>query len=147
MAELKGFHNIAGAFGTFHFNNIPVFEVKNVSAKVTVERADVPVEGGDVDSKMTMRKGEITFTVSYIADRGMKELLAAYNAGRDVRCTASIALNDPDAIRGQRERVNIANIWLNDIVMIAFARGEALEREYTGGFTPSDASYAETITV
>ncbi len=147
MANMRGFHVLAGAFGTLMFNGQPIFECKDVKASIEVQRSDIPLEGGDIDSKMTGRKGSGSMTVQHVYTRGFNEMLEAYNRGEDVRSTMSIANNDPDAVRGQRERTNLANVWFNKFDIAGWTRGEAVEREYEFGFTPSDAQMAEIINV
>lgn len=144
MNKLKGYQVLSGGFGTLHWNGEPIFEVKKVDAKVKINREQVP-SGIDMDSKMTSLEGEGSFTINHVYTRGIKMLLDAYKKGMDVRSTLSVANNDPDIVGRQRERVNLSNVWFNEIMIANFARGELVEKEFPYGFTPSDAILAEII--
>ncbi|NLY09365.1 MAG: terminase [Tissierellia bacterium] len=142
--ENKGMRRIAGAWGTLHWDGEAVFEVEECSADIEVERGDVMV-GIDVDSKMTGLKGSGSFKVQHVYTRGVKKLLDAYKKGHDPRSVLSLALNDPDAVGGQRERVNLGNVWFNKFQVAGFTKPEIVGREFEFGFTPTDSDIAEGI--
>lgn len=140
----RGFHRIAGAWGTLHLDGEPIFEVENFTADIESQRGEVQV-GLDMDSKLTGLTGSGSFTVKQVYSRATQTLLDAYKEGKDIRFTASVALNDPDAVGGQRERVNIGNMWINNLNLINFTRAEVVEKTYDFGFTPTDSDLAEGI--
>ncbi len=144
MKGLEARNILSGAHGYLNFNGTPVLEVKNANAKTEMLREDVPV-GMDIDSKLTGLKGTGEFTVMYAFDRGMNELLEAYKRGEDPRLVITSGVNDPDSKGKQRERVTLNNVWLNEITLIDFTKGEMLNKTYPFGFTPTDAQRPEVI--
>lgn len=147
MAELnenRGYHRIAGGWGTLHWDGEPVFEVTECNADVELQRGDVQI-GLDLDSKVTATKGSGSFKVQHVYTRGLKKLTDEYKKGHDPRSVLSIAMNDPDAVGGQRERVNLGNVWFDKITLAGFTKTEIVERTFEFGFTLSDSDIAEGI--
>lgn len=145
MANYLNVRNIlSGAHGYLTFNGTPVFEVKEVEAKVEAMREDVPV-GMSMDSKLISLKGSGSFVVTYCYDRGMKEILEAYKRGEDVRSNITAGINDPDASGKQRERTVLNNVWFNELTLIHFVKGEMMKKPVSFGFTPNDAERTEVI--
>lgn len=147
MAELnenRGYHRIAGGWGTLHWDGEPVFEVTECNADVELQRGDVQI-GLDLDSKVTATKGSGSFKVKHVYTRGLKKLTDEYKKGHDPRSVLSIAMNDPDAVGGQRERVNLGNVWFDKITLAGFTKTEIVERTFEFGFTLSDSDIAEGI--
>lgn len=142
--RLEGRRVISGAFGTLYWDNLPIFEVKNVEAEVEMTREDIPT-GIDMDSKLTALKGSGTFTTYHVYTRHIKRLLDAYGRGIDIRSMLSVINEDPDATGRQKERVNIGNVWFNKMTLAQFARGEINEKTYEFGFTVTDSDIAEGI--
>lgn len=140
----KGFRRIAGAWGTLHWDGDPIFEVTECNADLDLERGDVQI-GLDVDSKITGIKGSGSFKVQHVYTRGIKKLTDAYKKGHDPRSVLSLALNDPDAVGGQRERVNLGNVWFTKLTMAGFTKMEIVEKTYEFGFTLGDSDIAEGI--
>lgn len=144
MTKNRGFRRIAGAWGTLHIDGEPILEVDSFEASIEVQRADIQV-GLSMDSKMTGLAGSGQFVVKHVYSRGIKKVLEAYKKGHDIRFTASVALNDPDAVGQQRERVNIGNVWVNKLPLSNFTRAEVVEKTYEFGFTPTDSDLIEGI--
>lgn len=144
MTENRGFRSIAGAWGTLHLDGEAIFEVVSVEANVEVQRADVQI-GINVDSKMTGLAGSGQFVVKHVYTRGVEKYLSALKAGHDPRFLASVCLDDPDAVGGQVERINIGNCWINNLPLTNFDKAEVVEKTFEFGFTPSDAEVAEGI--
>lgn len=143
-SENRGFRRIAGAWGTLHIDGVEIFEVESFEATIEIQRSDVLV-GIDVDSKMTGQAGSGSFTIKHVYTRGVQKYLDALKAGNDPRFLASVCLDDPDAVGGQVERVNIGNCWINNLPLSNFDRTEVVEKSFEFGFTPSDADFAEGI--
>lgn len=142
--ENRGFRRISGAWGTLHLDGVPVFEVDSFEAVIEFQRSDVQI-GIDIDSKLIGAAGSGNYVCKHVYSRGIAKVLSALKEGKDLRFTASVALNDPDAIRGQRERVNIGNMWVNNLPLTNFTRAEIVEKTYEFGFTPTDSDLAEGI--
>lgn len=144
MTENRGFRRIAGAWGTLHIDGEAIFEVVSFEASVEVQRGDVQI-GINVDSKMTGLAGSGQFVVKHVYTRGIDKYLFAVKAGRDPRFLASVCLDDPDAVGGQVERINIGNCWINNLPLSNFDKAEVVEKTFEFGFTPSDVDVAEGI--
>lgn len=142
--EIKGYNVMTGAFGTLHFDGDPIVEVEEVSVDVEIQRGDIQINL-DVDAKMTGTKGSGSFKVKHVYTRYLKKWLDAYKKGHDVRSVLSVAINDPDSPGGQRERVNIGNVWFNKLQMGGFNKSEVVGREFEFGFTVSDSDIAEGV--
>jgi len=142
--ENRGFRRIAGAWGTLHIDGEEIFECENVEANIEPQRGDVLVMN-NVDSKITGLAGSGSFTCKHVYTRGIDKLLPKLKEGHDPRFVLSIALNDPDAVGGQKERINIGNVWINNLPLANFNRSEVVEKTYEFGFTPNDVEIAEGI--
>jgi hypothetical protein len=146
MAQLRGNRQVNGSWGQLWWDNELVFELESYEAKVTTEREDVVI-GMDVDSKLIGLKGEGTFKVKKVFSRGKQALLEAWKRGEDPRSKLVGKIKDPDTIGKQSERVSIGNVWFNELTLMQFELKKKLEEEYKFGFTPSDASFMDTIDV
>ena len=140
----RGYRRIAGAWGTVYINGEDIFEVEEVEANVEIQRGDVLVSN-NVDSKITGLAGTGSLKVKHVYTRGIRTYLSELKAGHDPRFMMTIALSDPDAVGGQKERINIGNSWINNLPLSNFNRSEIVEKTYEFGFTPSDAEIAEGI--
>lgn len=78
-------------------------------------------------------------------NRNINKYLEAWKQGLDPRGTFIGLIDDPDAVDGQKERCSIDNVWFNDLLLMSFEKGKVVEKEFTAGFTPEDASFIETI--
>lgn len=140
----RGFRRIAGAWGTLHIDGEAIFEVVSFEASVEAQRGDVQI-GINVDSKVTGLAGSGQFVVKHVYTRGVKKYLEALQAGHDPRFLSSVCLDDPDAVGGQVERINIGNCWINNLPLSNFDAAEVVEKTYEFGFTPGDVEIAEGI--
>ena len=146
MAKLRGNHQVNGSWGQVWLDGELVFEVESFEAKVTANRETVIIDM-DEDSKLVGLKGEGTLKVKKVFSRGKKTLLEAWKRGEDPRSTLVGKLKDPDTIGKQSERVSIGNVWFDELTLMQFEKAKKLEDEYKFGFTPSDASFMDTIDV
>lgn len=140
----RGFRRVSGGWGTLYMDGVEIFECTEVSAEIEVQRSDVLV-GNNVDSKITGLAGSGSFTLGHVYTRHINNALTKLKEGHDPRFTMSIVLDDPDAVGGQREQIDIGNVWINNLNLAGFTRGEIVEKEYEFGFTPDDADIAEGI--
>lgn len=144
LSQNRGFRRISGAWGNLHIDGELIFEAENVEATIEAQRGDVFV-GNNVDSKISALAGTGSFTIKHVYTRGIKKYLDVLKAGRDPRFVASIALEDPDAVGGQIERINIGNCWINSLPLANFSKSEVVEKQFEFGFTPNDVDIAEGI--
>lgn len=100
----------------------------------------------DVDSKMTGLKGEFTLTIKQVYTR-FWEIFEDMKNGNDTRVQIIAKLADPDAEGGQQERYSTDNCWFNDLPFVGAEMGALVEKEFTGGFTPSDMVNLDKIAV
>lgn len=144
LSQNRGFRRISGAWGNLHIDGELIFEAESVEATIEAQRGDVFV-GNNVDSKITGLAGSGTLTIKHVYTRGIQKYLDVLKAGRDPRFVASIALEDPDAVGGQIERINIGNCWINSLPLSNFSKSEVVEKQFDFGFTPNDVDVAEGI--
>ena len=144
ISQNRGYRRIAGAWGNLHIDGELIFEVEQFEANIEPQRGDVLV-GNNVDSKITGLAGSGSFTIKHVYTRGIKKYLDVLKEGRDPRFMASVDFADPDAVGGQKERVNIGNCWINTLPLSNFSRSEVVEKQFEFGFTPNDADFAEGI--
>lgn len=142
--QFSGKRVVTGTQGRAFWDGAPVLEVTGVTVDVELERSDVYV-GMDKDSKLNGITGRITFSIDGVYSRS-KALLDELKKGKDPRIMLSFVLDDPDAMGGQNERVNIANCWFNSFPLTGFTKGEHVKREFELGFrTTLDSEFAEAI--
>lgn len=142
--EQRGYRVLAGARGTLHIDGEYVFEVSEVVADIELNRSEVQ-RGLDLDSKMVSAKGSGSFKVQKVYSRAEEAVMEAYKEGKDKRFVMSVAINDPDAVGGQRDRKDIGNVWVEKLPLTGFTAGEIVGQEFSFGFTPSDVILSEVI--
>ena len=135
-----------GNAGKVWINGELIFEINAFECKITADREDVII-GQSKDSKIVSLTGEGTMTIKRVFNRGFAEYLENLKAGHDTRFRLVAALSDPDAIKGQSERISIENLWFNDFSPLHFEKGTVIEDELSFGFTPEDLSYLETVNI
>lgn len=133
-----------GSWGKVWWDNELLFEISKFEAKVTADREDVLI-GISKDSKIVSLTGELSFTIKSVVNRNINKYLEAWKAGKDPRGTFVALIEDPDAVDGQKERITIDNVWINDLNLLNFEKGKVVEKEFTGGFTPEDSVFVEQI--
>lgn len=142
--KFRGRRRISGNWGTLWINNTKIFEISAFEAKITADRDDVII-GQSKDSKITSLTGEGSFTIKQVFTRGVDKLFANWKAGYDERFVFLAELADPDTVYHQRERVRLENVWINELNVMSFTKGEVNEREYSFGFTPEDFDFENSI--
>lgn len=141
----RGRRRWSGNFGRCWIDNSLLFEIVSFEAKVTPDREDVII-GQSKDSKIVSLTGEGTITIKKVFNRGFKDYLENLNSGHDVRCKIVAALNDPDMVDSGEERIEIDNVWFNELDVMHFTKGEVVETEIPFGFTPEDLKYISVVT-
>lgn len=142
--KYRGRRRWNGSHGRVWWDGEMLFEISKFEAKVTADREDVLI-GNSKDSKITSLTGEGSFTIKSVINRNINRYLEEWKNGHDPRATLVGLIDDPDAVEGQKERSIIDNVWFNELVLLAFEKGQVVEKEFTFGFTPEDASFVETV--
>ena len=142
--KYRGRRRWNGSHGRVWWDGEMLFEIAKFEAKVTADREDVLI-GNSKDSKITSLTGEGSFTIKSVINRNINRYLEEWKNGHDPRATLVGLIDDPDAVEGQKERSIIDNVWFNELVLLAFEKGQVVEKEFTFGFTPQDASFVETV--
>ena len=140
----RGNRRLSGNWGRVFISGLFLFEIKAFEATITADREDVII-GQSKDSKIVSLTGEGHFTIVKVYDMGYKQLLEDWKAGHDSRFVIVASIADPDAIGGQQIRVQIENVWINELPVINFEKGAVIEDEIQFGFTSEDCQYLETI--
>ena len=142
--KYRGRRRWNGSHGRVWWDGELLFEIAKFEAKVTADREDVLIDHSK-DSKITALTGEGSFTIKSVINRNINRYLEEWKNGHDPRATLVGLIDDPDAVEGQKERSIIDNVWFNELVLLAFEKGQVVEKEFTFGFTPQDASFVETV--
>ena len=142
--KYRGRRRWNGSHGRVWWDGELLFEIAKFEAKVTADREDVLI-GNSKDSKITSLTGEGSFTIKSVINRNINRYLEEWKNGHDPRATLVGLIDDPDAVEGQKERSIIDNVWFNELVLLAFEKGQVVEKEFTFGFTPQDANFVETV--
>ena len=140
----RGRRHWNGSHGKVWWDGELLFEISKYECKVIVNREDVLI-GNSVDSKIVSLQGQGSFTLKSVINRNINAYLEEYKAGRDPRATLVGLIDDPDAVDGQKERCSVDNVWFNELTLLAFEKGQVVEKEYPFGFTPEDAQFIETV--
>lgn len=140
----RGRRRWSGNFGRVWVDNSLLFEIVSFEAKVTPDREDVII-GQSKDSKIVSLTGEGTITIKKVFNRGFSEYLENLKSGQDVRVKIVAALNDPDMLNSGEERIEIDNVWFNELDIMHFTKGEVVETEIPFGFTPEDLKYIYVV--
>ena len=142
--KYRGRRRWNGSHGRVWWDGEMLFEIAKFEAKVTADREDVLI-GNSKDSKITSLTGAGSITIKSVINRNINRYLEEWKNGHDPRATLVGLIDDPDAVEGQKERSIIDNVWFNELMLLAFEKGQVVEKEFTFGFTPEDASFVETV--
>ena len=142
--KYRGRRRWNGSHGCIWWDGEMLFEIAKFEAKVTADREDVLI-GNSKDSKITSLTGEGSFTIKSVINRNINRYLEEWKNGHDPRATLVGLIDDPDAVEGQKERCILDNVWFNELLLMSFEKGQVVEKEFTFGFTPEDASFVETV--
>lgn len=140
----RGRRRWSGNFGRVWIDESLLFEISAFELKVTPDRENVII-GQSKDSKIVSLTGEGTITIKKVFNRGFREYLENLKAGYDVRCKLVAALNDPDMLNSGEERIEVENVWFNEVDVMHFTKGEVVETEIPFGFTPEDLKYISVV--
>jgi hypothetical protein len=142
--KYRGRRRWNGSHGRVWWDGEMLFEIAKFEAKVTADREDVLI-GNSKDSKITSLTGQGSFTIKSVINRNINRYLEEWKNGHDPRATLVGLIDDPDAVEGQKERCILDNVWFNELLLMAFEKGQVVEKEFTFGFTPEDAAFVETV--
>ena len=142
--KYRGRRRWNGSHGRVWWDGEMLFEIAKFEAKVTADREDVLI-GNSKDSKVVSLTGKGSMTVKCVINRNINRYLEEWKNGHDPRATLVGLIDDPDAVEGQKERSIIDNVWFNELLLMAFEKGQVVEKEFPFGFTPEDASFVETV--
>lgn len=140
----RGNRRWSGSYGRVWINSDLLFELSSFECKVVLDREDVFI-GISKDSKVVSLTGEGTITIKKVFNRGFATYLENQKAGHDVRFSLVAALDDPDMIDEQEERIQIENVWFNESDIMHFEKAAVVETEIPFGFTAQDLSYIKTV--
>lgn len=140
----RGRRRLSGNFGKLFINGVMIFEISAFEAKVTANR-DTVIIGQSEDSKITSLTGEGSFTIKQTFTRGFDKLFENWKNGWDERFVFVGTIKDPDAVYAQEERIRIENVFINDLNLMSFTKGEVVEKEVSFGFTPDDVYFESAI--
>jgi len=140
----RGNRRWSGNWGRVWIDNVLIFEIESFEAKITNDRDDVII-GQSKDSKIVSLTGEGTITIKRVLDSGISAYWESVKAGHDTRFTIVGAIKDPDMVKGQEQRIQIENVWLNEVDVMHFTKGEVVETEIPFGFTPEDVRFLSTV--
>lgn len=141
----RGNRRWSGNWGRVWINDMLIFEIQGFEAKITEDRDDVII-GQSKDSKIVSLTGEGTITIKRVLDSGISEYWESIKAGQDMRFKIVGAIQDPDMWDNNEQRIQIENVWLNEVDVMHFTKGEVVETEIPFGFTPEDVSFIKTVT-
>lgn len=142
--KYRGRRRWNGSHGRVWWDGEMLFEIAKFEAKVTADREDVLI-GNSKDSKIVSLTGQGSFTIKSVINRNINRYLEEWKNGHDPRATLVGLIDDPDAVEGQKERCILDNVWFNELLLMAFEKGQVVEKEFTFGFTPEDAAFVETV--
>ena len=142
--KYRGRRRWNGSHGRVWWDGEMLFEIAKFEAKVTADREEVLI-GNSKDSKIVSLTGEGSFTIKSVINRNINRYLEEWKNGHDPRATLVGLIDDPDAVDGQKERCILDNVWFNELLLMAFEKGQVVEKEFTFGFTPEDAAFVETV--
>lgn len=140
----RGNRRWAGNWGRVWIDNDLVFELNSCEVNVIADRDDIII-GASKDTKIVSLTGEGTLTIKKVFNRGFSNMLEKWKNGNDVRVSLVAALKDPDMLHEGEERIEIHNVWFNQLELMKFTKGEVVETEIPFGFTPQDASFTNTV--
>lgn len=143
MAKQKGNRVLAGTWAEIWIDGAHIFDCYKISAKISANREDVQI-GIDIDSKMTGLKGEGEFAVKKVYSRH-QATFEAWARGEDPRAQIITKLADPDAVGKKQERYSIDNVWFNELPVVDWEKGKAVDLSTSFGFTPSDMQVLDQV--
>ena len=126
----RGRRRLSGNWGRVYVNNVLIFELSAFECKITADRDDVII-GQSKDSKITSLTGEGSITIKQVFTRNIDELVNNWKNGYDERFVIVAYVKDPDAVQKQEERIKIENVWINELDIMSFTKGEVIEKEFS----------------
>jgi len=142
--QYRGHRRWSGNWGRLWIEGDLVFELQSFELKTIADRDDVYIEG-DKDSKIVSLTGEGEIVIKKVFNRGFSNMLEQWKSGHDVRLSMVAALNDPDMLHEGEERIEVDNVWFDELEIIKFTKAEVVETTIPIHFTPNDLRYTNTV--
>ena len=140
----RGNRRWSGNYGRVWIDGSMLFELNAFEIKVIADREDVTI-GNSKDSKIVSLTGEGTITIKKVFNRGFKTMLDSWKKGKDKRMSLVGKLKDPDMLHEGEERIEVTNLWFNELDIMHFTKGEVVETEIPFGFTPEDLKFTKIV--
>lgn len=135
---------INGTFGEVYINGIHFGDIQKCTAEIEIEREAVNMAGSlGTDSKITGTKGSGTISFKKVYSREVALILPVIKTGKDIRAVIVTNLNDPDGYGS--EKVQISDVWFNNLSIIDFEVKKLLTRELKFGFNPDNVEFMDII--
>lgn len=135
---------LSGTHGYLLVDGMLFGEVQEYESKITVERDEIQ-EGLGFDSIINGLKGEGTFSYIQKGTRGLNRYLELLKQGIDPRLNLVSGLKSPAAYKKQSENIIIPGVWLNEIPLQKWKKGEKVQKDISFGFTATKAQYEDAI--
>ena len=124
---------LSGTHATTWWDGDICYENSKIEVKISTNRETITFAGDMMeDSKLMSASGTITITVRKVYSRAA-QYAEAIMEGKDPRATIIAKIDDPDA--WGHERVQVSNVWFDEIPVFSAENGSIVEEEYSGGFT------------
>lgn len=142
----RGGEQINGKHGMIWWDGDPILEIEAFESKIVPQREEVSwaMKMGK-GSKITGLVGEGSMTLKKVYSRGYKRYVEAWKKGLDPISTISSTIQDPQSPDGQKERVTIGAMWLNELPITSFEDSTNMTTELPFGFDPDEVDIQETI--
>lgn len=144
--RFRGRNRLSGNWGRLYIGGVMIFEISSFECTVTADRDDVII-GQSKDSKIVSLTGEGNFVIKQVFSRGFDKLFQNWKEGYDERFIFVGIIRDPDTYLKQQEQIRIENVWVNNLEIMKFAKGEVIEKTIEFGFTPEDLHFTNAINI
>lgn len=135
---------INGTFGEVYINGIHFGDIEKCNAEIDIEREAVNMAGSlGEDSKITGTKGSGSLTFKKVYSREIALIFPMIKSGKDIRAVIVTNLKDPDSYGS--EKIQISDVWFNNLTIIDFELKKLLTRELKFGFNPDNVEAMEII--
>lgn len=134
LPTLNGNQVLTGSYGTVMHEGKYVTNVKDVEAKVEIEKVDFKVVG-DLWAKYKVAgfTGSGTLTLYKTDYAFVKKIAVVTQGGKPFITELVLKLDDP-AVVGAKEKVRLKNVQFDTIPLAKFTVGELIEEELTFTF-------------
>lgn len=129
---------LTGGYGFVMHEGVYLSNVKDVEAKVEIEKADFKVVG-DLwgKSKVTGFTGSGTLTLIKVDYKFVKKIAEVAAGGKAFVTELVVQIDDPSTTQA-KEKVRLKNVQFDSIPLVKFTVGEIIEEELTFTFEGFD---------